>query len=148
MNIGFYVETNAGTPQNTTIYNYLNKAVENGEVRNATVFFNDVGFNPVVPKFGMFDAADLWSFKGDLVCTSVNNLRKSSSIVNNIKTCYLFSTNDPVEKHIFDFVNIAKHYKVLVTNLVDQNTFYRLTGKMPIMIDNWSTDKLSEVFDE
>lgn len=148
MNLGFFIQSNAGTPQNTSIYKFLNDAIDNKALYNATVFFSDIGFNPVPVKFGMFDAADLWSFKGNLVCTSVDILRKASATVNDIKIAYLFNASEKIESHIFDFINIAKIYKVITTNLVDQNTFYRLTGVKPALIENWSVPKLKEVFDE
>lgn len=148
MNLGFFIQSCAGTPQNTRIYKFLNEAMETNALRDATVFFNDIGFNPVTPKFGMFDGADLWNFKGNLICSSIENLRKAVSTVNAIKIAYLFSSSDSVQKYIFDFINIAKSYKVITTNLVDQNTFYRLTGVKPILIENWSIPQLKEVFDE
>lgn len=148
MNLGFFIQNNCGTPQNTKIYKFLNEAIGDHALRDASVFFNDVGFNPVNPKFGMFDGADIWSFKGNLICTSVENLRKAVSIVNAIKVAYLFSSSDPVENNIFDFVSISKSYKVLVDNEVDQNTFYRLTGVKPILMQEWSVSTLSEVFNE
>lgn len=148
MNLGFFIQSCAGTPQNARIYKFLNEAMETNALRDATVFFNDIGFNPVTPKFGMFDGADLWNFKGNLICSSIENLRKAVSTVNAIKIAYLFSSSDSVQKYIFDFINIAKSYKVITTNLVDQNTFYRLTGVKPILIENWSIPQLKEVFDE
>ena len=45
MHIAFYVDANAGTPQNTEIYNALNKAVDERTVDDASVFFNSVDFN-------------------------------------------------------------------------------------------------------
>ena len=83
MNLGFFVPTSAGTPQNTKIYNFLNKSV--ADLTSASVFFNDTGFNPVAPKFGMFDSADMWSFNGNLICTTIDNLRRAVSTVNSIK---------------------------------------------------------------
>jgi len=148
MNVGFFIQSNAGTPQNTKIYKFLNEAIDKKALRDAAVFFNDVGFNPVQTKFGMFDGADLWSFKGNLICTSIENLRKASSTVNAIKLAYLFTSSEPVEKYLFDFLNISKFYKVIVNNIVDQNTFYRITGVKPTLVEDWSVSKLKEVFDE
>ena len=42
MHVGFYVDTNGGTPQNTEIYDALNKAIEDGDVSDASVFYNNV----------------------------------------------------------------------------------------------------------
>ena len=52
-NIGFYMPIVSEEKINVDIFNSLNTAVENGDVRDATVFFNDLAFNPVIPKFGM-----------------------------------------------------------------------------------------------
>ena len=109
-------------------------------------FFNDTGFNPVAPKFGMFDSADMWSFNGNLICTTIDNLRRAVSTVNSIKLAYLFSSSEDIERNLFDFVGIAQTYKVLVDNLVDYNTFYRLTGHKPVLVEDWSVDKLKEIF--
>jgi hypothetical protein len=144
MNLGFFVPTSAGTPQNTKIYNFLNNSVE--DLTSASVFFDDTGFNPVAPRFGMFDSADMWSFSGNLICTTIDNLKRAVSTVNNIKLAYLFSSSEDVERNLFDFVGIAQTYKVLVDNLVDYNTFYRLTGHKPVLVEDWSVDKLKEIF--
>ena len=45
-----------------------------------------------------------------------------------------------------NFPGIAQTYKVLVDNLVDYNTFYRLTGHKPVLVEDWSVDKLKEIF--
>lgn len=149
MNLGFFLQTNAGTPRNTKIYNFLNDGVKACNIDNASVFFNDIGFNPVSPKFGMFSSANLWSFKGNLICTSIDNLRKAVNIVNDIKIAYLFSSEeDNVERNIYDFIAVAKQFDVITDNAVDQNTFYRLTGVKPKLVEEWSLEKLGEIFDE
>lgn len=148
MNLGFFVQTNGGTPINTQIFNFLNSVVDDPKIRDASVFFNDVAFNPVNPKFAMFNSADIWNFKGNLICDSVDNLRKAVSAVNDIKLAYLFSGSEDIEKHIFDFIGIAKSTKVAVTNEVDQNTFFRLTGSKPVLIKEWSIEKVEELFNE
>lgn len=148
MNLGFLIQTNAGTPQNTNIYKFLNSAIDNKELYNASVFFSDIGFNPVQVKFGMFDAADLWNFKGNLICTSVENLRKAARTVNAIKLAYLFTIGEKTENNLFDLINLSRAYKVITTNIVDQHTFYRLTGVKPALLEEWSVSKLKEVFDE
>jgi hypothetical protein len=148
MNLGFFVQTSGGTPQNTKIYKFLNQAMSDNELINASVFFNDTGYNPNTVKFGMFNSADLWSFKGNLICTTIENLRRATSIVNNIKLVYLFSASENIERNLFDFIALSKTYKVIVENIVDQNTFYRLTGAKPILVEDWSVSKLKEVFDE
>lgn len=148
MKLGFYVDTNGGTPQNTEIYNFLNDAVDKKEVEDAAVFFNTINFNPVQPKFGMFDATELWSFTGNLITTSVMNTVKAKNVVNKFKMAYLFNSQDKNEQSLFELARIANEMKVLVTNELDEKEFYRLTGVAPHQLDGFSLQEISEVFDD
>lgn len=149
MNLGFYVDTNAGTPENKRIYEMLNDGVESSKLTDASVFFNTVGFNPVDTKFGMFDATELWSFTGVLVCTTVENAVKANNVVNRFRLHYLFTTSDKSERNLFTLVSLArnKDVAVLVSNVSDQKEFYRLTGVKPKIVE-LTVDDLKEVCNE
>jgi len=148
MKLGFYVETSGGTPQNTEIYNFLNKEVAEQNLDDAAVFFNTTNFNPIVPKFGMFDATELWHFTGNLITTSVVNTIKARNVVNKFNIAYLFKSEDKGEQTVFELARIAKEMKVLVTNETDEKEFYRLTGVKPKKINGLSLKEISEVFDD
>lgn len=148
MRLGFYVDTNGGTPQNSEIYNFLNKEVENQNLKDAAVFFNTSNFNPVTPKFGMFDATELWHFTGNLITTSVVNTVKARNVINRFKMAYLFKSEDKSEQTIFELARIATEMKVLVTNELDEREFYRLTGTKPVVLNGLSLKEISEVFDD
>ena len=148
MKLGFYVETNGGTPQNTEIYNFLNKEVAAQNLDDAAVFFNTINFNPIVPKFGMFDATELWHFTGNLITTSLVNTIKAKNVVNRFKLAYLFRSEDKSEQTLFELIRVAKEMKVLVTNELDEKEFYRLTGVKPKKLSGFSIKEISEVFDD
>lgn len=149
MRLGFYLETNGGTPQNVEIFNFLNRAVQNNELYDAAVFFDEAKFSPVLNKFGMFNSSDLWNFKGNLICSSIGTFKKATNIVNKIEIAYLFSSKLNNEETLFDNVAISRSpFKVIVTEISDEAKFYRLTGKKPILIDQWSVEKLKGVFNE
>lgn len=148
MKLGFYVETSGGTPQNTEIYNFLNKEVAAQNLDDAAVFFNTINFNPIVPKFGMFDATELWHFTGNLITTSLVNTIKAKNVVNRFKLAYLFRSEDKSEQTLFELIRVAKEMKVLVTNELDEKEFYRLTGVKPKKLSGFSIKEISEVFDD
>jgi len=148
MKLGFYVETNGGTPQNSEIFNFLNKEVDNNSLEDAAVFFDVVNFNPIQTKFGMFDATELWHFTGHLITTSVIGTLKAENVVNRFKMAYLFKTEDKNEQTIFELLRIANTHKVLVTNILDQGEFLRLTGVLPKLMEGFSLKEIREVFDE
>jgi|GEM_PF-1985062 hypothetical protein len=148
MHIGFYIETNGGTPQNTEIYNALNEAVENEEVDDASVFYNNIDFNPVTSKFGMFNSADMWSFKGLLIATSTGNVIRASKIVNNFKLAYLY---DPFEKEgatLFSLMGISKIVPIITKTKEDSDEVFRLTGKESFLLGNFSIKDIIEVLYE
>ena len=147
MNLGFYVESCGGTPQNTEIYNFLNGAITRSEIHDAAVFFNSINFNPISCKFGMFDSTEIWHFTGDLVCTSIDNLKRSLRVANDIKLAYLFSSDQKNEQSLFDLVNIGLNCRVITTNEEDSKEFFRITGTQPTLIDSWSVNKFMGVFD-
>jgi hypothetical protein len=148
MKLGFYVDTNGGTPQNTEIYNFLNREVAAQNLDDAAVFFNTINFNPVTPKFGMFDATELWHFTGNLITTSVINTVKARNVVNRFKLAYLFKSADMNEQTVFELSRIATEMKVMVSNELDEKEFHRLTGTKPVLLDGFSLEKISEVFNE
>lgn len=147
MRLGFYLDTCGGTPRNTEIYNFLNSNV--GKLEDAAVFFENVDFNPVQTKFGMFDAADLWGFRGNLVCTSINSLRSAVDVKNDLKLAYLFDSSQVNERTIIELMRIAmSNIKVLVTDERDRAEFKRLTGVEPKSLDGLNLEKLEGVFNE
>ena len=142
MNIGFYIHSADSTEESIEIYEALNKAIENNDVTDASVFFNNVNFNPVTPKFGIFNATDLWSFTGILVANTLENIMRASKIVNKFKLLYLH--NDK-EKDLFALLGIVNRIPILVKNEIDSSEIYRLTGKKPEIIPNLSIKKILEV---
>ena len=87
MNLGFYVNSTSPSDQNNEIYEMLNAAMENHELVDASVFYNDVDYNPATNlKFGLFNATELWSFTGVLICDTLENTHKATNIINKFKT--------------------------------------------------------------
>ena len=148
MHIGFYLETSGGTPQNTEIYNALNEAVENEEVDDASVFYNNIDFNPITSKFGMFNSADMWSFTGLLVATSTGNVIRASKIVNKLKLAYLYDPFDKQDMGLFNLMGVSKMVPILTKTQEDSDEVYRLTGIKPFLLDNFSIKDIIEVLYE
>jgi len=147
MRPGFYLDTNGGTPRNTEIYKFLNSNVD--KLEDAAVFFENVDFNPTPVKFGMFDSADLWSFKGNLVCTSINSLRSAVDVKNDVKIAYLFDRSQVNERSLIDLMRLAaSNIKVLVSDPVDALEFKRITGFEATSLNGLEIETLKEIFNE
>ena len=128
-NIGFYVPVVSEDKINVDIFNSLNTAVENGDVRDATVFFNDLSFNPVTPKFGMMNAAEIWSFTGNLFSLSLNNSLMAMRIVNKFDLFHVYRNS--VDQDFFKLLMVAEKAKIVTMNDKDTKEFKRITGKDP-----------------
>jgi hypothetical protein len=141
MNIGFYVNSTGATEQNGEIFNALNEALENKEVKDASVFYNDIDYIAITPKFGMFNSTDIWSFTGTLVATTSENVIRASQIVNKFKLLYLY---DGQEKNLMMLIETANKAPIIVRNKKDSSEIYRLTGKKPTLLPELSIKNLLE----
>ncbi len=109
MNLGFYINKTSGDELNSQIFSLLNEAIEKDMVDDASLFYNDVDFNPNVKKFGTFNATELWSFSGTLVVTSLNLLPLAKKVVNKIKLIYLHSKDNfeyGTVSSVMDLINL------------------------------------------
>lgn len=142
MNIGFYVENINSSERNVEIYNALNEAVDNKEVTDACVFFNNVDHNPIHTRFGVFNGTDIWHFTGQLVATSISNVRKALASVNKFKLSYLY---DPTEKNVLGLLDIVGKVNVIARNEEEGKEFYRLTGYKPKVLSSLSVKNIKQV---
>ena len=142
MNVGFYVDSVGATPENGEIFDALNQAVDNHEVSDASVFYNDIDYNPVKPKFGLFNATDLWSFTGLLIATSLENVIRASKVVNKFKMLYLYNKGN---KNLLMLLDICQSVPIVTTSPEDSKEIYRLTGKKPITVPKLSVNELLKV---
>jgi len=139
MNLGFYIHSTSDTPLNKDIYNLLNDAVENELVDDASLFFNDVDFNPNDKKFGTFNSTDLWSFSGTLVVTSLDCLPLASSVVNKIKLIYLYCQSEFRKGntgHLMQILSMPESIPIVAKSEQDKKEFFRLTKRdIPAITD-------------
>ena len=140
MNLAFYV--NSTGKQNSEVFEALNKAVEDKDITDASIFYNDIDYNPVKPKFGMFNSTDIWTFTGVLVATTLENTLRALSVVNKFKLMYLYNKDD---NNLIGLLHASNHVSVITKNEEDSKEVYRLTGKIAPVIPNLSVKKILEV---
>ena len=148
MNLGFYVHTTSDTPLNRDIYNLLNEAVEEGVVDDASLFYNEIDYNPMEKKFGTFNSTDLWSFNGTLVVTTLNSVPLANKVVNKIKLIYLY-TKSGMEKgnigQLMEMINLSKNISVITSDEEDKKEFYRLTKVNIPVISKFTAEEILKV---
>jgi len=130
MRLGFYIDSLAGTESTVKLFQQLNKAVEDGILEDCCVFYNKIEFNPVTPKFGVFNATDLWGFTGTLIATTLTNVVMAKNVVNKFSLSYLYDQ----DKDFVGLLHLPEGVPVLTKNAADAQFIYRTTGKLPIQI--------------
>jgi hypothetical protein len=148
MNLGFYVHSTSDTPLNKDISQLLNEAVENGVVKDASLFYNNIDFSPTGKKFGTFNSTDLWSFNGTLVVTNLTLLPMASNIVNKIKLIYLYASSE-IKKgdmgQLMELLNLSEKIPVVARDPDDKKEFYRLTKHTIPVLDKFSAEEILKV---
>ena len=129
-NIGFYIDTVNTANRNVDIFKTLNWHVRRRTVHDASLFYNDIDFNPLIPAFGMFNSADVWGFTGTLFTTSLSNALRANSIVNKFKLFHIYNRWD--DKEIMKVIQVANNVEVITEDEGDSKEFYRITGKRPV----------------
>ena len=144
MNIGFYIDSTNGNAPNDAIFSALNEAVDNHDATDASVFYNDIDFNPTDTKFGMFNSTDLWAFTGVLVATTLANTVRALKIVNKLKPMYLYNNADEGRKDLLGLMQIKDMVKIITRSEKEDQEVYRLTGQRTAIIPDLKITKIFE----
>jgi hypothetical protein len=135
INLGIYIDTLANTEQLELVANCLNGAVENNSIKDASLFYDDIGHNPFNIKCGIFNSTDLWNFSGELITTSINNTQNAVNIVNNISLYYYHGFEEKI--NVIELLYVLQNKIEIICNSEEgYKEIYRLTGKKPLGISN------------
>jgi len=141
MNLAFYIDSIGKSDQNEEIFNCMNEAVEYDVVSDASLFYNNISYNPYESKFGIFNSTDIWNYTGLLVATDINNAMFANKIVNKFKLAYLYKK----DANVLGLINVINACPVITVNKDDYNEVFRLTGKKPIKLKKLDAKKIIEV---
>ena len=151
MNIGFYVHNTSQSDLNSQIFSLLNDSVQDGEVDDATLFYNEVDHNPSLDtkKFGLFNSTDMWSFQGTLVVTSLSLLGLATKVVNKINLIYMYTKDN------FEYGNTGAVLSLIHSSVGDVKTvakteedareYKRMTGKEIVVLKGFNAKGFLEV---
>jgi len=143
MNLGFYIKSSNGDGINSKIFMSLNEAVANNSLEDASVFFDNIDYNPIKTNFGMFNSTDMWHFTGNLVTTCVETTSKALKAVNRFDLRYFYNPNDV---DILRLIDISNKTQIITDSEVDQEYVFRVTGKEPKLLKDFTVESFAEVF--
>jgi len=144
MNLGIYISNLMDTDQLTHINKFVEKNAAN--VKDISIFYDNIAFNPDQTKCGMFNSTELWSFSGTLIVTSLRSLATALKVVNKINIVY-YNGWENIDNAL-DFVMLLQNsnIKVYARSEREAKQIYRLTGLNVLGIsENFDNLALQEI---
>lgn len=148
MNIGFYVDTLEGKGATNVAYATLNRWVEGELCSNASLFYTDIGYNPVVPKFALFNSTDVWNFTGNIILTSIASVASVDKAINKFKSLFFYDSQSQVDgfSNVMALIDIFNRVPFVVQRSEDFDYIKRITGKSPHFIKDPTPENLKDIF--
>jgi hypothetical protein len=136
MNIGLYIENTGKQNIMQQLTSLVNKTILRNDIKDVSIFYDDVGYNPFDIKCGFFNSTDLWHFNGTLITTCIEATKNAINIVNNIDIIYLYDQSEKV--NLFLLISMAQNsaIKIVCSDNDTAKQFYRLTNQKPYAISN------------
>lgn len=140
MNLAFFVERADNSHQD--LFKFLNEAVAEYKDHNFSVFYNDLDQIAIPTNFAMFNATELWSFTGVLICLGLNNTARASRVINKFQLLHMFDKSD--KESLFNIISLLdqEHVKVIAKDEESAKEFYRVTGVKPEYFKEFSVDEI------
>jgi hypothetical protein len=128
MNIGIYLDSIGKLKDLSGIETFVNNNLSSGKIKDASIFYDDVGPNNTNIKCGMFNGTDLWNFSGSLVIISSSCLFKAMNIVNNVELIYYYGWENKTP--LFTTIGMLQIPKQIICKTQeDADYLYRISGK-------------------
>jgi hypothetical protein len=135
MNLGIYVDHLGDDNNLFHISECVNAGLSSGELNDASIFFDNVGFNKHKINCGIFNATDMWNFHGSLIATSLNTLISASNIVNNINLYYYYGLENKLE--VLQFLkSVNRNCNIICNSENAAKYLFRISNTKPIGISN------------
>ena len=145
MNLGFYIDSQKQSETTNKIYIALNAMVEGNLADNVNLFYNDIDFNPITPKFGCFNSTDIWYFTGKLIITSIKNALSLDKVINKFKPFFLY---DGEKNSALELIAINNKMPIITQTEEHANYIKRVTGDKPRTLENADMEKVLGVIND
>lgn len=130
MNLGIYLSSFSDHEQLKDISDAINGNIGN-KLQDASIFYDNVGFNPFQIKCGIFNSTDLWNFSGSLVTTSLSTTMSALKIVNKIDLYYYYGFEEKINPLSLIYIINNSQIKFIAKTENEENDLYRKTKTRP-----------------
>ena len=148
MNLGVYMHTAEMGEDLQYALQSINSGLDSGQLKDASIFYDTMGRNPLPSKCGWFNSTELWNFTGDLITTSIATALTASNIVNKFRMIFYYSRHN---KDLMGLIKVVKDpsTKVICREEEDERELTRLTGIKPAgRVDKFNLDQIIQAVAE
>ena len=124
--LGLYVET---IGKDIDLYSQVAEV----DGYDISLFYDEIGFNPIQCDFGFFNSSNIWNFTGTLITTSVETTKRAMNIVNKFVPKFLYTGK---KENVFELMELCQNVEVFVKNEEHKKEVQRITGKTPTVISH------------
>lgn len=131
MNLGIYI-SNINNEYIKELGETINSNI-GSKLTDASIFYDNVGFNPINIKCGMFNSTDLWNFNGKLLTLSLDTTIKAIKIVNDIDLYYYYGLEDKISPLSLIYL-LGNNIEIIAQSEESASDLYRKTRRRPVFI--------------
>jgi len=145
MNLGIYLSSLSQQNQLQQISEAINNGIAAKKLNDASIFYDNIAYNPHDIKCGIFNSTDLWNFSGTLITTSLSTTISAIKIVNSIDIYYYYGFEDKISP--LPLINIINKggVKFIAKTNNDNQDLYRKTRTGALYICDNFTDFIDRV---
>lgn len=143
MNLGLYISSLSDHNQLIDISKLINDNI-GSRLDDASIFYDNVSFNPFKIKCGIFNSTELWNFNGTLITTALNTTLTSLKIVNKIDVYYYYGFEEKISPLSLIYL-LKQNVKIIAKTQKDADDLYRKTGAKAYCVANDFQDLISKV---
>jgi hypothetical protein len=127
INLGFYIPSLGDADMLNRCINEIERGFNNKLISDASIFYDNPGSVSRPLPCGLFNATEIWHFKGKLMAITTECAIKTLNIINNIDIYYGYGWGN---RNVFATLNILnnKNIKVICRNSEISNDLYRISG--------------------
>lgn len=116
----------------------INHEISNGSKHDYTIFFEQIGHRSLEPNCAVMSTAELWSFRGLLISTTLSNTRLSSRILGDIRRVFLLQDLEWLrqEKDYLSNISILRNLNLTigVRSMSHSEALFDYSGRKPNFI--------------
>lgn len=135
INFGIYLDTLGESDITANAFEAIEFSLKENIIRDASLFYDQIGSIKSKPPCGIFHSSDLWNFNGHLFVLSVTSIQKIKKIANNIKIYLGYGWQ---ERNVLSTLQAISDdtVDVLPLSIETAADFYRISNRKPIGVSN------------